>query len=74
MDGTKDYHINQNKSDLEFKKDKYRTSLTQDWREKKIQRKRSTLAWMSTWKEKEGSGLARITMDEMKVWKYIKPL
>lgn len=28
---------------------------------------------MSIQKEKEGVGLARTTVDEMKVWKYIKP-
>lgn len=28
---------------------------------------------MSIRKEKEGVGLARTTVDEMKVWKYIKP-
>lgn len=73
MGETKDYHIKQNKSDLEFKKDKYSVSLLQEWREKKrIQHKRSTLAWMSIRKEK-GVGLARTTVDEMKVWKYIKP-
>lgn len=35
MGETKDYHIKQNKSDLEFKKDKYSVSLLQEWREKK---------------------------------------
>lgn len=35
MGETKDYLIKQNKSDLEFKKDKYSVSLLQEWREKK---------------------------------------
>lgn len=35
MGEVKDYHIKQNISDLESKKDKYCVSLMYDWREKK---------------------------------------